>query len=134
MIIRKIKEKLKGVFEKLPFFRTLYYFVPQCPVCGSWRTGHYVREPRIDPEYMYRKALEHGESIRFAPSEPIENCYCEECGHIWGQHVSVVFLTADEMVRQKELRGTGAEYTRYKEINYVNGRPPKPGLFNRMFF
>lgn len=125
---------LQKILNKLPFFKIPYYYVPPCPVCGGMKTGRYLKEPRIDSEYLYRKSLENGEIIRFAPKEPIINCFCEECGYEWGKTISVRFITPDELIEQKRLRGTDKEYQRYSEINYINGKPPKSRLFNKWFF
>ena len=133
MLIRKLREAIANAAGAAFNIKSMYYFVPQCPICTSWKTGRYVAEPRIDAEYMYRKSLEHGELIRFVPIEPIKNCFCTECDHEWSAHIKMVFLTADEIAEQKRIRGTGELFRKYKEENYVNGKPPKPSLFNRWF-
>lgn len=132
MLIRKIREWIGSKISRVGY--RMYYFVPQCPVCKGWKTGRYVREPSIDPEYMYRKSLEHGELIRFLSREPIKNCFCTECGAEWPAHIQTVLLSPPELDEQKRLRGTNELYNKYREENFVNGRPPKSSAVNRWFF
>lgn len=132
-LIAKFVKKVRAVLRKTPVSMTYYYYVPRCPVCGSWKTGHYIKEPKLDAEYTYRKALEHGEIIRFAKKEPVENCFCTECGHKWGKHIFLSMISYDELVHQQEIRGTNNEYELYAERYFTDGKPPRPGAFNRWF-
>lgn len=126
-----IGEKLKKI--KNMVFRYSYYNVPPCPLCGSPRTGRYVKTPAIDPEYMYRKSLANGEIIKFEKREPVKNCFCLDCGHEWGKTIFPSMLPADEIHEQKLRRGTIRMYEEYAKDNFVNGRPPKSGAFSRWF-
>lgn len=127
---KSLLAKLWGLFKNA---RYIYYYVPQCPLCGSWRTGRYFREPHFDPEYTYRKSLSNGELIRFVKEVPDKNCFCEDCGYEWHYLVTSVFVSSEELSRQKQKRGLDKKYMEYKEANYINGRPPKSSLFNRLF-
>ena len=133
MIIQKMKKVIKDGLSKLFGFKHLYYFVPQCPVCEGWHTGRYVGRMFSDTEYMERKSLENGELIRIVSREPIRNCFCEDCGFEWGAHIETKWLTEDELLEQKYIRGTNEKFTKYKNRNYINGKPPKPSAFNRWF-
>lgn len=111
--------------------RHLYYYVPPCPKCGSRITGRYVKQPHNqgDAEYMQRESLKHGELIRFVPSEPIKNCYCEECGHEWGHTVRSYFITKERMEEEIEARDTRSLYMEFNE-KYPR---KKKSFFGRIF-
>ena len=119
--------------SKIHFFRIphVYYFVPKCPVCGSWHTGRYVRFSFTDADYTDRKSMENGEIIKQVKSEPIKNCFCEDCGYEWGAHIDTRFMTVDEIMEQKKLRGIDKKFEEYKGEHYINGKPPKPSIINR---
>ena len=132
MIISKIKAGIWSILNKRLQIKHFYYFVPQCPLCKSWKTGRYVRHP-IDPLYTMRKSLEHGERIRFVPRQPIKNCYCDDCGFEWGAHIEMKLLTSDEMMEQQKKRETYKLFAKFQDENYVHGKPPKSSLLNRWF-
>jgi len=132
MIIRKIRNAIGSLFDKGLHLKHFYYYVPQCPLCKSWKTGRYVRQP-VDPLYTMRKCLEHGERVRFAKREPIKNCYCTECGYEWGAHIEMKLLTSDEIMEQQKLRDTYPLFSKFQEENYVHGKPPKGNFLNRWF-
>ena len=132
MIISKIKETIAKLLNKRLRIKHIYYYVPQCPMCKSWKTGRYMRQP-MDPLYTMRKSLEHGELVRFVPREPIKNCYCTECGYEWGAHIEMKLLTSEEIMEQQRKRDTHKVFFKFQEENYVHGRPPRASLFNRWF-
>ena len=103
---------------KLP---ALYYYIPPCPVCGSNRTGRYVKRPILHSEkdlrYLIEESLSHGELIRICEKEPIENAYCEECGHEWPEHVYARLWDTERIEEQKKLRGTAKKYAKFQSEN-----------------
>lgn len=105
----------------------IYYDVPECPNCGSPRTGHYMRTPFGYPGLAEGKALENGEIVREVPSVPGRNCFCLECGFEWHSYVPWRLLTAKGIEEQKEKRGTRPMFDEYKD-----GKPPKLPLFKRI--
>lgn len=132
MIISKIKAGIGRLIDGHLHLKHFYYYVPQCPVCKSWKTGRYIRKP-ADPLYVMRKSLEHGERIRFVPKEPIKNCYCTDCGNEWGAHIETRLLTSDEIMEQQRIRDTYKLLQKFQEENYIHGKPPKSSLLNRWF-
>lgn len=108
-----------------------YYYVPPCPKCGSRITGRYVKQPRKqdDAEYMQRESLKHGELIRFVPSEPTKNCYCEECEYEWGHKVQMYLISKERMNEEIEVRDT---LSLYREFNEKYPRKKK-SFFGRIF-
>ncbi len=95
---------------KFPQMRHMYYYVPPCPRCQSRRTGRYVRKPFTGAGYMQRESLKAGELIRFLPSEPKKNAYCEACGYEWPCYIRLKWLTTDEMHEEQKARNTAPRY------------------------
>ena len=122
--INRIVEKMAEIYEMRP---VLYYKVPECPECGSNITGRYVKRPRSkwDASYVIRESLKNGELVRLVDSVPIENAYCEECGHEWPVHLGVGIYPAWKVEEQKKLRKT---YLKYWEAR--DSFPKKP-FWNR---
>lgn len=105
--------------------RRIYYFVPPCPVCGSRRTGRYLREPLMDHDYTYLESLKNGEWVRFADSIPDDNCFCMDCGHRWHKVINPVLLNSEQIEDEKAIRGTFPVYQ--KEMAARHPVPKKSG-------
>lgn len=112
--------------------RHLYYYIPPCPVCGSRRTGRYVRRPFSGAGYMMEKSLKAGELIRFRSKEPEKNAYCEKCGHEWPCLVETKFLTKEEMLDEQEARGTIEPYEQIQERKQMQNFESR-GFLGRLF-
>lgn len=54
---------------------------PECPVCGSFKTGYYVIG--TDNWSVKEQHFRRGERIRFIPFPSTNNCYCCNCGMKW---------------------------------------------------
>ena len=110
--------------------RRLYYYVPSCPVCGSRRTGRYVKTPISNARQIKESALKAGEIIRFAGDEPLTNAFCLSCGHEWPTRIRVRLLSADAIAKEKRDRGISEEYDRFA----AKSRPKqKKGFFSSLF-
>lgn len=90
--------------------KQIYYYVPPCPVCGSRRTGRYLRTPFMDHDYTYLDSLKNGELVRFSDQIPDDNCYCADCGHRWHKVINPVFISTDQKEEEKIARGTISLY------------------------
>lgn len=99
--------------------KSLYYYVPPCPACGSRVTGRYLKQPWTsgDTAYKTKESLQHGELIRFLPKEPMNNAYCEECGYEWPQRVEAKFFSKQRIAEEMSIRGTNRKYAEYMEKN-----------------
>lgn len=86
--------------------RHLYYYVRPCPKCGSHRTGHYMRNSVFGSTYSITSSLQHGEWVRLADGDPINNCFCLDCGYEWPDIVETRFLDDDALQKEKQERGT----------------------------
>ena len=97
--VKKIDKLAKKVIH-LP-----YYYVPQCPVCGSRKTGRFVRYHRdTDLDYMVTSALKNGELI--APKEDMTqgNLFCDECGYTWFGSVEMKLFSLNRIQKEKKAR------------------------------
>lgn len=118
-----IVEYIKALFDRLVILYNmrpvLYYYVPECPKCGSHMTGRYVRRPitKRDIWYVQSESLKHGELVRMVDKVPIENAYCEECGAQWPAHIYGTFIPAWKAEEEKKKRDTLARYTDYLDAN-----------------
>ena len=101
------------------------YYVPPCPACKSRCTGRYMRKPLMEGWYVEEKSLENAEIVRFVKREPVKNCFCVDCGHEWGQMVSVRFITKEELEEEKEARGTKDAFEALHEENELKIRKRK---------
>ena len=115
----------------------IYYYVPPCPVCGSRRTGRYIRQPMIQADETKANYLKHGEIVEFLPEEPIENAFCTECGAVWPEHVAFKLWPAARIAEEARERGTQELYQEFLTEQYMkqsvkdgrNGKSKKKKLF-----
>lgn len=101
-----------------------YYYVPECPECGSRCTGRFVRNALRDRDYIEEKSLKNGEIIRFSKRIPQDRVFCVDCGHEWEYRVILRFLTREELEKEKEARGTEEAYQELLSIK--EGMAKKP--------
>lgn len=80
--------------------------VPNCPKCGSSRTGQYLNlgpNPEREIAYSRRK----GELIRGWNGPRDRNLYCEDCGFEWLGVADKVKLTPEDLAALKKDKGIG---------------------------
>lgn len=102
------------------FFKK-YHFVPQCPRCGSWKTGRYiyVQNTRDCIEKMVAEHYEKGEITRIRMgfySSDVPNIFCENCGVEWRGKIDELPLTKDRIKEERIRR----EITTEKYNNMLN--------------
>ena len=106
------KNKVISTTNKMAEFfnRTVhlpYYYVKECPVCGSRETGRFIRYHRdTDMDYIITSSLKNGELV--APREDMsrENLFCNECGYTWYGSVQMKFLSLKKIKEEKIARHT----------------------------
>lgn len=103
-----------------------YYYVPECPECGSKCTGRYVRKPLKEAIYVEESSLKNGEIIRFTSGFVQDRAFCVDCGFEWSHHVLIRFLTREELDLEKRERGTDEAYHELLELK-ENSKDRKPG-------
>ena len=91
-------------------FKKKYHFVDKCPRCGSYKTGYVVRR---NSEKLCNKVrydgLANGElvetelGIDFGDID--NNVFCRDCGSRWYGEIKIKYLTFEERIEQRELRG-----------------------------
>ena len=108
-----------------------YKYVEPCPVCKSYVTGRYIKEPftETDMEYIELESLKHGEIVRFAHRVPTKNAFCVDCDHRWVYTARTIYLTNEEMEEQIKLRNTEEAYLELKdelkEKDLISGKRKK---------
>lgn len=111
-----------------------YYYVPPCPKCGSRRTGRYIKRPITDSGFIKEKSLKMGELVRFAPSEPIKNAFCEDCGYEWGTRIITMLWPSVRIQKEIDERGTAIRYNEYmRKKTMAQKAAAKTGFFASMF-
>jgi len=95
-------------------FRKKYHYVCQCPRCNSFQTGYVTRARSEDlcNKLMYEGLL-NGELVEaelgFGNFDIDNNLFCRNCDARWYGEIEIRFLTLEERVEQKELRGITEE-------------------------
>lgn len=84
----------------------LYKLVPQCKLCGSWRTGIYVHG-LIDDSFIIKNMLRLGIYVMTTPdSNDNYNCFCGTCGVQWHEDdIPLKLLNKEDYHEQLQLRG-----------------------------
>ena len=90
--------------------RHFYYYVPQCPKCGSRKTGRYMKMPFTGSGYTKEDSLKNGEWVRFAKEEPIKNCFCITCGERWPGKVRLKWWPFERIQEEIKMRETEPAY------------------------
>lgn len=114
------------MFERIP---AVYYYVPPCPVCGSRKTGRYVRQPLTTGDMLYveRESLRNGELVRFAVHIPEKNAYCDDCGHEWECRIRAHLMPREKIIEEQTARDSAARYAAC-----LDKSPGKKSLFRRI--
>lgn len=92
--------------------RRVYYHVPACPECGSFRTGRYVSRLFSNEDTMKEEALKHGEYIRTQSIDEDGSAFCLDCGYEWDADIAPKLMTEGEIEKEKTVRGTREEYAK----------------------
>lgn len=100
---KNLIDKIKSVI------RIPYYYVPPCPICGSVRTGRYVRiHSVVNDEYSNKMSLKNGELTKFTNSvDPDKQFFCSSCGAEWSELSSIKWLSLAQIDEEKKKRETG---------------------------
>lgn len=93
--------------SNLGIFKRPYYYVPPCPRCQSRKTGRYVKNPVVkqDKGYIFEESLKNGEIVEETDIVPVENAFCCDCGYEWSCYIETIWLTPQEILKQKKARG-----------------------------
>lgn len=93
--------------SQLGIFKRPYYYVPPCPRCQSRKTGRYVKNPVVkqDKGYIFEESLKNGEIVEETDIVPVENAFCCDCGYEWSCYIETIWLTPQEILKQKKARG-----------------------------
>ena len=105
---RLMKQKQNIVEFLKNHIRLPYYFVPPCPVCGSERTGRYVKfHSTVSDEYTTKMSLKNGELTQFTDRiDPEKTFFCVDCGAEWSEYAGVRWLSINEINEEKKKRAT----------------------------
>lgn len=125
--------KKKNIFKKLRgIIRLPYYFVPACPVCGSERTGRYVKfRSEFDDRNASKTTLKNGELIAFTNKVDTEaNFFCLDCGCEWSEYSPVKLLSLEEIDKEKKKRCTNEMLDALIESEQEEKAKKKKGIFS----
>lgn len=101
---------MKNPLKKI--IRLPYYYVPPCPVCGSYITGHFMKSHRkTDYEWQIDESLSNGEIVDFKSNVGNINAFCVSCGYEWSEIIELKFFTLERIEEEKERRGTSVLLT-----------------------
>ena len=87
--------------------RVPYVAVPECPACGSRKTGRFITNHKIyDCDWLINNSLKNGELIDFLDTIDPENAlFCVDCGYTWTQPIIEKWITLKELDEEKSSRG-----------------------------
>lgn len=95
--------------------KKIYYYVPSCPVCGSFITGQYKKIPKKRALYEMENYLKNGEIVLFVEQVPIRNAFCLKCHHTWPQIIEAKILGEQEIAKQTRARNIRPLYEAFRE-------------------
>lgn len=122
--------------------RKIYYYVSECPRCGSASTGYFLYDPGgnfLDDTKREAKALKNGEiqSIRHefrtlnSPS-----CFCMNCRIEWRERPKTLLLSKNEIEKEKQRRGITdgsiSELESYKDVHRIREGPVLLRVFRKI--
>lgn len=113
-------------------FKRPYYYVPPCPRCQSRKTGRYVKNPVVkqDKGYIFEESLKNGEIVEETDIVPVENAFCCDCGYEWSCYIETIWLTPQEILKQKKARGIEGLS---EELENEKEKKEKKNLLQRSF-
>jgi len=90
-----------------------YHYVYPCPRCGSNKTGYVTkaRSEELRGKLAYEGIL-NGELVEAELGTVFDdenNLFCRDCGARWYGEVEIKYLTLEERMQQRELRGINEE-------------------------
>lgn len=92
---------------------------PNCPRCGSEKTGYYIFvHNRFDIAKIIAKGMERGELIRVSVGfrdADLPNLFCEDCGIEWRGSYETKRLSETELAELKEKKDIDSR--EIKELN-----------------
>ena len=99
-------KKLKSILKK----RHTYVNVPDCPFCGSKKTGYYIYQSNSAKSIPFETAkhLLKGEYVCFSQMTQTADSpdfYCQSCGTEWNGDVSISFVSKEDMENERKKRG-----------------------------
>ncbi len=85
-----------------------YTYVPPCPCCGSLCTGRYIKQKLYakDNSWVITESLKNGELVSLVPEIGENTTFCYDCEYTWKGRIQSVWLTKDEIFKEKINRGT----------------------------
>lgn len=113
-----MKNPLKALINKI---KRPYYYVPNCPQCGSRMTGRFMKLPSAyEADWIINESLRNGELVCLVPEVLNHNAYCVECDHTWYADIKVLFLRPEQINIEKIERHTNEILKiRYDNLNEV---------------
>lgn len=96
-----------------------YYYVPDCPRCGSARTGYYINlSGKFDYYKTVAKYMQKAQLIKIrnnSLASDMPNLFCLECGIEWYGKVDVKKYTQEDLRKEFNRRCINEEnITEYK--------------------
>lgn len=102
-----------------------YYFVEPCPRCDSDRTGYFIYCSDENSDRIIAARMKKGElvQVRNRVRDPADtNCFCLDCKAEWHGKIQTQYLTEEEILKEKELRGITDELIESKKNERDNYR------------
>ena len=99
---KTLAEKLQSA---IPVF---YYRVPECPACGSERTGRFLKyHGEYETNWAITESLKKGEIVDVSTEPPDENLFCGDCGFSWEGNADLKIISVYSRNQEKKKRHTG---------------------------
>ncbi|MCR5670688.1 MAG: hypothetical protein K6G10_06750 [Butyrivibrio sp.] len=117
-------EKNDNIFSKIinktdKLIKKPYYYVGNCPHCGSPITGRYVKMHRkTDAEWQIDEALKNGELVRVRTELIGSNCFCLSCDSDFAYPVQFKLLSIEDIKGEKLKRHTAEILTERMQDEY----------------
>lgn len=118
--------------KNIPLF--IYHYVPNCPICKSWKTGRYIKGQFLTKRQI-SIALLKGEYIMPAAEKSYDNCFCGNCGHEWHENSTVHLYSYNQIKEQVILRSIKtARYNNKIIYSGIHKTTKKQQRLNTSFF
>lgn len=101
----------KEQFSLLKYIPSFHYEVPDCPCCGSNKTGRYIKAAPISEnsdDWMILNAVKSGEYVKPVHIVPDHNCFCMSCGFEWAQDIPLKIISRYRRNLIKKEKGLNA--------------------------
>ena len=112
--------------------KSIYYYMPPCPRCGSEITGRYIQRPLVKADYMVLESLKNGEIVELRKKVPDKNAFCKSCGFEWREAPRVVWIDEDEKEYERAHRKTEKMMQEYIDAHHIDvyKKPILGGIFS----